>query len=143
MRYASAEPAIQPRPMSEINTTPLIDVMLVLLIMMIITIPVATNSVEVNLPSDGVVGPDPSINTIVITQGGRVLWNGEGISEAELPAVLAQTALLEPEPQLRFEPEAAAAYGQTARVLWLIKRSGVTNFGFAGNEKFRTFGTGS
>jgi biopolymer transport protein ExbD len=139
MSYAAA---VQAQPISEINTTPLIDVMLVLLIMMIITIPLATNATEFDLPN-GTEGVDPVVNTVVITQGGRVLWNGDAIDEAALPGRLAQTALLDPEPQLRFEPEAAAAYGQSARVLWLIKRSGVTNFGFAGNERYRQFGTGS
>src|SRR5690606_7737943 len=139
MSYARALPAIQHRPIAEINTTPLIDVMLVLLIMMIITIPLATNAVEVDLPNGD--GPviDASLNTVVITRDGRILWNVQGISESELPGQLAQTALLNPEPQLRFEPEATAAYGQSARVLWLIRQSGVTNFGFAGNERYRAF----
>jgi biopolymer transport protein ExbD len=138
MSYARAP--LPSRPISEINTTPLIDVMLVLLVMLVITVPMATNSVEVELPTGGD-GPELSVNTIAITQGGQVLWNGAPVSEAQLSGKLAETKLLNPEPQLRFEPEAAAGYGQAARVLWRIKQSGVTNFGFAGNERYRTFGT--
>src|ERR687890_258309 len=87
------------QPMMEMNTTPLIDVMLVLLIMMIITIPAATHAVNIDLPV-----PDPS-----------------------------QT-------QLQFEPDASASYDLSAKVLNIIKGSGVTKFGFVGNEKYRAFG---
>lgn len=142
MPFARLRIPAQPRPIWEINTTPLIDVMLVLLIMLIVTIPIATNAVELELPSGGK-GPMPSVNTIVVTDGGQLLWNGERVDDAELLRRLSETTLLDPEPQLQFTPEPGAAYGRAARVLWLIKRSGVTNFGFAGNERFRDFPAGS
>ena len=126
-------------PIGEINTTPLIDVMLVLLIMFVITIPVASNTVEINLPRESGIAVDRTVNTVVIETGGNILWNGKQVEKEELTGLLVQSTLIEPEPQLHFEPVAQAPYGLTAEILWLIKQSGVTNFGFVGNERFREF----
>ena len=132
-------------PMMEMNTTPLIDVMLVLLIMFIITIPVATHSVDIDLPVPNNDPPpedmiDPVQNKIVLTQVGEILWNGTAIDEGRLMGNLEVTKNTVPEPELQFEPEPAASYQISARVLMLIKASGVTKFGFVGNEKYRQFG---
>ncbi|WP_128891578.1 biopolymer transporter ExbD [Erythrobacter sp. HKB08] len=132
-------------PMMEMNTTPLIDVMLVLLIMFIITIPVATHSVNIDLPVPDNNPPpedmiDPIKNKIVLTQDGTILWNGEGISESELVRNLNITKDIDPEPELQFEPEPLASYEISVQTLNIIKASGVTKFGFVGNEKYRTFG---
>ncbi|WP_121116157.1 ExbD/TolR family protein [Croceibacterium ferulae] len=129
-------------PMMEMNTTPLIDVLLVLLIMFIITIPVATHSVDIDLPvpsdspTDNV---DPVTNKIVLTQPGEIIWNGELINENQLVANLQETLNFAVEPELQFQPEALASYDQSAKVLNIIKGSGVSKFGFVGNEQFRTF----
>lgn len=134
-------------PMMEINTTPLIDVMLVLLIMFIITIPVATHSVDIDLPAsqDNPEPPpvDPIKNKIVLTVRGEILWNGEPISGGQLQENLNSSKLINPEPELQFEPEALASYDLSAKVLQVIKASGVTKFGFVGNEKYRSFGKDS
>jgi len=134
-------------PMLEMNMTPLIDVLLVLLIMFIITIPVATHSVDIDLPqpSDVPVNPediDPIKNKIVLTQTDEILWNGDAINEGELVRNLNVTREMALEPELQFEPEALASYELSARVLNVIKASGVTKFGFVGNERYRTFGAG-
>ncbi len=129
-------------PFSDMNTTPLIDVMLVLLIMFIITIPVVTHTMEVDLPACNdckVPLPEPDRNKIVIDGSDRLLWNGQGISEAELGIALALTRQMPVEPELQFEPAAQASYDRTAKTLSLIKASGVTKFGFVGNERYRTF----
>ena len=129
-------------PMMEMNTTPLIDVMLVLLIMFIITIPVATHSVDIDLPvpSDAPTeNVDPIKNKIVLTRQDEILWNGEPISENQLVANLQQTRSFAVEPELQFEPEPDASYDLSAKVLNVIKGSGVTKFGFVGNEKYRQF----
>ena len=131
--------------MMEMNTTPLIDVMLVLLIMFIITIPVATHSVDIDLPvpddtpQDVII--DPIKNKIVVTPQDELLWNGEPVSDGELLTIL-QGTVGPNEPELQYEPDALASYERSLRVLDIIKGSGVTRFGFVGNEQFRQFGTG-
>ena len=134
-------------PMMEMNMTPLIDVLLVLLIMFIITIPVATHAVNIDLPQPDPNPPpeeqiDPVKNKIVLTQDGEILWNGDTINQSQLVRNLELTRDIEPEPELQFEPEALASYDLSARTLNIIKASGVTKFGFVGNEQYRTFGSG-
>lgn len=133
-------------PMLDMNMTPLIDVLLVLLIMFIITIPIATHSVDIDLPQDNSNQPPPDIdpvkNKLVLTQQDQILWNGEPITLGRLATTLQQTTTMTPEPELQFEPEALASYEIAARVLKVIKQTGVTKFGFVGNEKYRQFGTG-
>ena len=134
-------------PMIDMNMTPLIDVLLVLLIMFIITIPVATHSVDIDLPQgdpppqDIII--DPIKNKLVLTQDDQILWNAEVISAGQLRTLLAETTAMAVEPELQFEPEANASYDLSARVLQTIKGSGVTKFGFVGNEKYRVFSSGS
>ena len=130
------------QPMMEMNTTPLIDVMLVLLIMFIITIPVATHSVDIDLPSPSETPPplvDPVKNKIVLTPAGEILWNGEPIDQGGLVSNLQESLKLPVEPELQFEPEPLASYDLSAKVLNIIKATQVTKFGFVGNEKYRIF----
>lgn len=131
-------------PMMEMNTTPLIDVMLVLLIMFIITIPVANHAVNIDLPAPNPNPPppdqiDPIKNKIVLTPEGQILWNGTQINEGELVRNLEATKSIDPAPELQYEPEAQASYDLSAKVLNIIKASGVSKFGFVGNEKYRAF----
>ncbi|MCB2063704.1 MAG: biopolymer transporter ExbD [Novosphingobium sp.] len=131
-------------PMMEINTTPLIDVMLVLLIMFIITIPVATHSVDIDLPvsNDTPNDPppvDPVKNKVVLTQDNKILWNGTEITDGQLLDNLKLSLTLPVEPELQFEPEENAAYDLSVKVLNVIKGSQVTKFGFVGNEKYASF----
>ena len=133
-------------PMMEMNMTPLIDVLLVLLIMFIITIPVATHSVDIDLPqpspNDNPPPIDPIKNKLFLTQANEILWNAQPITMSELATNLQESLTIDPEPELQFEPEALASYELTARVLNVIKASGVTKFGFVGNEKYRSFAGG-
>ena len=127
-------------PMMEMNTTPLIDVMLVLLIMFIITIPPQTHAVKVDLPIN-----DPSKqnnpidaqkNKVVISPDGTVLWNNQPVDLVTLQAYLVQTKSINPEPELHFQPDAQAKYEKVDKVLAVIKRSGIQKLGFVGNEQY-------
>lgn len=131
-------------PMMEMNTTPLIDVMLVLLIMFIITIPVATHSVDIDLPAPqpptNIPPPDTVKNKIVLTPDGKIMWNANPVTGGQLVSLLQQTLTYPVEPELQFQPDPAASYDLSAKVLNIIKGSHVTKFGFVGNEQYSEFG---
>lgn len=131
-------------PMMEMNMTPLIDVLLVLLIMFIISIPVATHSLSINLPSGDPppnnVTVEPIKNKLFITEGNEILWNGDAVTQGQLVSLIDTMNGIDPTPQLQFEPEPGANYDFTVRVLNLVKAKQVKNFGFVGNERYRTFG---
>jgi biopolymer transport protein ExbD len=131
-------------PMMEMNTTPLIDVMLVLLIMFIITIPVATHATNIDLPAPQpaplVPPPLTDKNKVVITPNSEILWNGNVVTDGQLLTLLQQTINMNPEPELQYQPDPQAPYDTAAKALSIIKGSGVTKFGFVGNEMYSEFG---
>ncbi|MEM6476018.1 MAG: biopolymer transporter ExbD [Pseudomonadota bacterium] len=131
-------------PMIDMNMTPLIDVLLVLLIMFIITIPVATHAISIDLPQGNPppqdIKIDPIKNKVVLTADDIIFWNGDQINDGQLRELLDRTTRITPEPELQYEPEPLASYDLSAKVLQIIKGTGVTKFGFVGNEKYRTFG---
>ena len=137
-RFASAEIP----PMTEMNTTPLIDVMLVLLIMFIITIPPQTHAVKLDLPQDQTNQPPPPIdpikNKIVITQAGAVLWNGAPVNLTQLRQYLDVTQQMDPIPELHLQPEPEARYEVVDDVLAVTKQAKVSKMGFVGNEAYMT-----
>ena len=130
-------------PMMEMNTTPLIDVMLVLLIMFIITIPVATHAVNIDLPAPTppplVPPPKHDKNKVSVTPTNVITWNNQPVDPGQLLYQLQATLKIKPEPELQFQPDPQAAYDTTAKVLNIIKGSGVSAFGFVGNEQFIQF----
>jgi biopolymer transport protein ExbD len=129
-----------PAPMGDMNTTPLIDVMLVLLIMFIITLPIQTHAVQIDLPVvTDPTPPPPNLNhnKIVIQQSGALLWNGTPVNYTQLATLLEQTRLIQPNPELQFEPDANASYIIVDQVLAMIDRSHVGAVGFVGNERYR------
>jgi biopolymer transport protein ExbD len=130
-------------PMMDINTTPLIDVMLVLLIMFIITIPIQTHAVKLDLPQDqpNQTPPpiDPVKNKIVISPGDIVLWNGTPIDLVRLRQYLDVTQTMNPVPELHLQPEPNARYELVDEVLAVTKRARVEKMGFVGNEAYANF----
>ncbi|MBV9932400.1 MAG: biopolymer transporter ExbD [Alphaproteobacteria bacterium] len=139
MSMASAEG----EPMMDINTTPLIDVMLVLLIMFIITIPIQTHAVKLDLPQDqpNQTPPpvDPVKNKVVITPDGQVLWNGAPVDLVTLRQYLDLTQQMNPIPELHLQPDPNARYELVDQVLAVTKRARVEKMGFVGNEAYGNF----
>jgi biopolymer transport protein ExbD len=127
----------EPRPLMEMNTTPLIDVMLVLLIMLIITIPIQTHAVKFDVPTCGnCPQPRTTSNEVAIARSGSILWNGVAVGESGLRYELALTRRMEPAPELHLRPDADARYEIVDRVLADIKRADIRKFGFVGNEAY-------
>ena len=140
---AMAVGGAEDEPMMDINTTPLIDVMLVLLIMFIITIPIQTHAVKLDLPQDQPNQQPPPIdpvkNKIVITPQNQVLWNGTPIDLVRLRQYLDVTQTMNPVPELHLQPEPNARYELVDEVLAVTKRARVEKMGFVGNEAYANF----
>jgi biopolymer transport protein ExbD len=130
-------------PMMDINTTPLIDVMLVLLIMFIITIPIQTHAVKLDLPQDQQNQPPPPIdpvkNKVTIDPAGTIFWNGTPINQVVLRQYLDLTQQMNPIPELHLEPDPQARYVVVDEVLAVTKRAHVEKMGFIGNERYAAF----
>ena len=121
----------------DMNTTPLIDVMLVLLVMLIVTIPIQTHAVKIDLPRDDRPPVDIRAIDLGIDFDGTVIWNGTPVaSRAQLITYFAATASQVPQPQLHVRPNRLAKYEVVARTLADAQRLGVTNIGFVGNEQY-------
>jgi biopolymer transport protein ExbD len=130
----------QGEPMLDVNVTPLIDVLLVLLILFIITIPPQTHAVKLDLPQDTSNTPPPPIlptkNKVVITGSGDILWNGTPVSQQQLRLYLEATQQMDPIPELHLQPEPNARYALVDEVLAITKRAHVEKMGFVGNEAY-------
>ncbi|MXO97027.1 biopolymer transporter ExbD [Erythrobacter aquimaris] len=127
------------RPLSDLNITPLIDVMLVLLIMFILAIPIAAHALQVPLPTGGPSNPIEETNVVHIDASDRLFWNGAEMDRQDLLNQLAGVAAMDSQAVVRFDPDGRASYATSARTLALIKDSGVENFAFVGNERYRDF----
>jgi biopolymer transport protein ExbD len=126
-------------PMMDINMTPLIDVMLVLLIMFIITIPVMTHAVKLDMPraSNAPSLAQPVVIQLEIDFDGTVLWNGTPVPDFDmLDAYFRREADNDPQPELHIRPSKRAKYDVVARVLASAQRNGMRKIGFVGNEQF-------
>ena len=130
-------------PMMEMNMTPLIDVLLVLIIMFIITIPPQTHAVKLDLPQDdpnNVPPPvDPIKNKVVITRLGEILWNDAAVDQEQLRQYLDITQQMNPVPELHLQPEPEARYELVDKVLAVTKQAKVSKMGFVGNEQYQKF----
>ena len=133
----STIPAADFQPLWQMNTTPLIDVLLVLLIMFILTIPVQTHKVAIDLPSSraGIAMPGET-HRLRIAENGTLSWDGSPIAGSDLTGRLRAVAL-HPEATLQLEVAAEARYARFDQVLAEAKRAGIRRRGFVGNEKLR------
>lgn len=126
--------------MVEMNTTPLIDVMLVLLVMLIVTIPIQTHAVKLDLPQANDSPPSdlkPVVVDLEIDFDGTVIWNGTPVqSRAQLDKFLEDTANQVPQPEVHLHPNRLAKYDAVARTLADAQRLGVTKIGFVGTEQY-------
>ena len=129
----------EPEVLMDINTTPLIDVMLVLLIMLIITIPAQLHSVNLDMPVVTSTPPktDPVVVKIDIEADASLRWNGQMLADRQaLEAKLAEAAALQPQPELHIRSHAKAKYEAAAAVLAGAQRAGLSKLGIVGTERF-------
>jgi biopolymer transport protein ExbD len=125
--------------MVDMNTTPLIDVMLVLLVMLIITIPIQTHAVKLNMPAGANTPPPtpPIVVRIDVDFDGTVLWNGEAIPDRpQLEARLREVAAAPDQPEVHLRPNKLVKYQHVAMVMASAQRLGVKKLGVIGNEQF-------
>jgi biopolymer transport protein ExbD len=124
-------------PIADMNTTPLIDVMLVLLIMFIITLPVMTHKAGIELPRTAPGAPPPEAIEVAIEFDGTILWNGAVVESFEqLGRYLRSEAAKPQQPELHLRPDKRAKYDAVAKVLSTAQRSGMRRIGFAGQEQY-------
>jgi biopolymer transport protein ExbD len=125
--------------MVEMNTTPLIDVMLVLLVMLIITIPIQLHSVNLEMPSASAPPPpvEPKVVRVDVLPGGQLVWNGELLTGRDaLEAKLADAAAQPDAPEIHLRPDRSAKYDTVAGVLAAAQRHGLAKVGLVGSEQF-------
>jgi len=125
----------------DMNTTPLIDVMLVSLVMLIVTIPIQTHAVKLDLPPPSNAPPpdtQPVVVNLEVDFDGTILWNGSPVpSRAQLDRYFTDTAAQIPQPEVHLRPNRLAKYDAVARVLADAQRLGLTKIGFVGNEQYQ------
>ena len=139
MNVGSGRPGADPDVMMDINTTPLIDVMLVLLVMLIITIPIQLHSVNLNMPVGNPPPPlvEPEVLKIDIDPSSRIFVNAELINgRQELEDRLALEAAKQPQPEMHLRPDRTAKYAVVAEVMAAAQRLGMTKIGIVGSEQF-------
>ncbi len=136
-----ADRLLDASPISDLNMTPLIDVLLVLLIMFIVTIPLQTHKVGIDLPATTPtpLRPDAIRNRITIDGANVIRWNGAVVSQTQLRTLLHRSMALPLEPALDLQPEAEARYVLVDAVVADIRRAGVTKLGLPGNEAYGAF----
>ena len=139
MNLSGGSASGEPQVMVDINTTPLIDVMLVLLIMLIVTIPIQLHSVNLNMPAaqPPAVAQEPDVVRINIDADGAVNWNGERLADlATVEVRLASVSVQPVQPELHVRPDRAVDYRVVAAVMAAVQRHGLTKIGLVGSEQF-------
>ncbi len=133
MAFGSFQHTRHAQPVAEINTTPLVDVMLVLLVIFMITLPLITHRLAVDLPktsSDAPAVTDADVVELGINAAGTLFWNGVALNETELEARLQEAARQEPKPELHLHADKTTPYQRLAEVMAAAQRNGLTRIGF-------------
>jgi biopolymer transport protein ExbD len=132
MAFGSFDNAGGSQPMSEINVTPLVDVMLVLVIIFIVTAPLLTHGIKIELPkASSTVNPEqPDTVTLSIDAEGQAFWNDQAIRAEDLPRVMAEAARQDPQPELHLRADRNTRYQQLAEVMSQARNAGLTKLGF-------------
>ncbi|MDG4596395.1 MAG: biopolymer transporter ExbD [Candidatus Contendobacter sp.] len=134
MAFGSFQHGRHAQPVAEINTTPLVDVMLVLLVIFMITLPLITHSLAVDLPETDANAPSTAANPAPVELGinadGQLFWNGVPLSQADLELRLQEAARGEPKPELHLHADKSTPYQRLAEVMAAAQRTGLTRIGF-------------
>ena len=132
----------QAKPFSDINVTPLVDVMLVLLVIFILTAPLLTSAIRMDLPQSKAsqAGEAPESISLSLTAAGEIFLNDKSVQRAALPSELQQVALLKPQVEVQLRAEQAVPYGQVLELMGMAQQAGLTRIGFVtapGSDKSR------
>ncbi len=139
MSMSLGKPNADPEVMVEMNTTPLIDVMLVLLVMLIITLPIQLHSVNLNMPIGNPPPPliKPEVVKLDIDATGAIYWNGEVVPDRQaLEDNIRRAASMAVQPEVHLRPDKSAKYAVVAGVMAAAQRLGLTKIGIVGSEQF-------
>ncbi|WP_114972803.1 ExbD/TolR family protein [Rhodoferax ferrireducens] len=139
MSFGRLERTPGPQPMSEINMTPLVDVMLVLVVIFIITAPLLASSIKLDLPKTEAAqaGEAPKFVTVVVDKSGQAFLNDKPLVLAELAAQLTQTANANPETEVQLRADAAVPYGRIVEVMGTAQKAGLNRIGFVADAPTR------
>ena len=132
----------QAKPFSDINVTPLVDVMLVLLVIFILTAPLLTSAISMDLPQSKAsqAGEAPESISLSLTAAGEIFLNDKSVQRAALPSELQQIALLKPQVEVQLRADQAVPYGQVLELMGMAQQAGLTRIGFVtapGSDKSR------
>jgi biopolymer transport protein TolR len=132
MSFGRLERSQGSQPMSEINVTPLVDVMLVLVVIFIITAPLLASSIKLDLPRSDAAKPGeaPKFVSLVVDKSGRAFLNDQPLALPELAKSLAQTAATRPDTEVQLRADAAVPYGRIVEVMGLAQKAGLNRIGF-------------
>ncbi|MES2901935.1 MAG: biopolymer transporter ExbD [Pseudomonadota bacterium] len=137
MAFGAFNPHRQQSMMSDINVTPMVDVMLVLLVIFILTAPMFTHAVKLDLPTAKAAAAQqmPGSVSIAIDAGGQIYWDQQQVSAAQLDALLTTAGLMEPQPELQLRADRNTRYEVVAQVMAAAQRHGVSRLGFVTDPK--------
>lgn len=132
MAFGSFDNKSSSNAVSEINMVPLIDVMLVLLVIFIITAPLLSHSIKINVPQASAepVQQDPKVVDFAVDADGALFWNEQAVTLEEIPALMAAEAALDPQPEIRLRADLDTRYEVLAQVMSMARQSGLKRIGF-------------